>query len=88
MDEGTFAKNSQSMSKIYHEVLLLMKLLQNPPQVKTMNIKCYDLCYTVIKNRDEKETVDNQYQNEYINFNDFIIPSHYIGIKSGNVVLK
>ena len=39
MDEDPFAKNAQGLSKIYHEVLLLMKLLQTKPQVKNMNIK-------------------------------------------------
>ena len=32
------AKNAQGISKIYHEVLLLMKFLQTKPQVKNMNI--------------------------------------------------
>ena len=31
--EGPFAKNAQGISKIYHEVLLLMKFLQTKPQV-------------------------------------------------------
>ena len=74
MDEDRFAKNAQGISKIYHEVLLLMKFLQIKPQVKDMNMNYYDLFYTVIKNRDKKEIVYNQYENEYINFNDFIIP--------------
>ena len=41
--EDTFAKNAQGISKIYHEVLLLMKFLQTKPQVKNMNIKYFDL---------------------------------------------
>ena len=45
-----FAKNVQSISKTYHEVLILMKFLQAKPQVKNMNIKYHDLYYTVIKN--------------------------------------
>ena len=53
-DEDPFAKNAQGISKIYLEVLLLMKFLQTQPQVKNMNINYYDLNYTVIKNRDEK----------------------------------
>ena len=51
--QDPFAKNSQVISKIYHEVLLLMKFLQTKPQVKNMNFEYYDLYYTVIKNRDE-----------------------------------
>ena len=58
-----FSKNAQSISKVYHEVLLLNKFLQTKPQAKNMNIKYYDLYYTVIKTRDEIEFVDNQYEN-------------------------
>ena len=53
-DEDPFAKNAQGFSKIYHEVIMLMKFLQTKPQVKNMNILYYDLYYTVIKNREEK----------------------------------
>ena len=42
-DEDTFAKNAQGISKICHEVLLLIKLLQTKPQVKNVNINYYDL---------------------------------------------
>ena len=80
MDEDPFARNAQSISEIYHEVLLLMKFLQTKPQVKHMNINYYDLYYTIIKKRDEEEILDNQYENDYINLND-IIPNHYIGRK-------
>ena len=41
--ENPFSKNAQCISKIYHEVLLLMKFLQTKPQVKNMNINYYDL---------------------------------------------
>ena len=51
--EDPFAKNAQGISKIYHEVLLLMNFLQTTIQVKNMNTNFYDLYYTVIKNRDE-----------------------------------
>ena len=74
-DEDPFAKNAQGISKIYHEVLNLMKFLHTRPQVKNMNINYYDLYFNVIKKREEKEIVDNQYEN------DFIIPNHYVGIK-------
>ena len=36
--EDPFSKNGQGFSKIYHEVLLLMKFLQTNPQPKNMNI--------------------------------------------------
>ena len=77
-DQDPFSKNAQGISKIYHEVLLLMKFLQIKPKVKNMNIKYFDLYYTVIKTRDENKDIDNQYENDendYINFNDFLIPN-------------
>ena len=79
--EDPFAKNAQGISKIYHEVLLLMKFLMTKPQVKNMNINYYDLYYTVIKTRDENKNIDNQFENDendYININNFIIPNHNI----------
>ena len=89
--QDPFSKNVQGISKVYHEVLLLMKFLQTKPQVKNMNINYYDLYYTVIISRDEKKDIDNQYENDendYININDFILPNHYLGIKSNNEILK
>ena len=79
--EDPFAKNAECISKVYHEVLLLMKFLQTKPQVKNMNFNYYDLYYTVIKIRKEKEVVDNQYENHIISLNDVIIPNHNVGIK-------
>ena len=81
-DEDPFAKNAQGISKIYHEVLKLMKLLQTKPEVKNTNNNFYDLYYTVIKNRDEKEIVDNQCENDFICLNDVTIPNLYVEIKS------
>ena len=81
MDEDPFAKNPQGISKIYQEVLLLMNYLQTKPHVKNMNITYYDLYYTVIKSRKEKESVDKQYENDFIGLNDVIISKHYVGIK-------
>ena len=51
--EDPFAKNGQGISKIYHEVMKLMKFLQTKPQVTNMNTRFYDLYYTVIKKREE-----------------------------------
>ena len=79
-DEDPFAKKAQSINKIYHEVLKLMKFLQTKPQVKNMIINYYDLYYTVIKTRDEKEIVDKKYENDFISLNDVIIPNHYVEI--------
>ena len=80
-NQDPFSRNSQGISKIYHEVLLIMKFLQTKPQVKNMNIKYYDFYYTVIKTRDENRDIEIHYENDendYINFNDFIIPNHNI----------
>ena len=41
-----------------------------------MKINYYGLYYTVIKNRDDKENVDNQYENNYNNFDKTVIPNH------------
>ena len=46
-----------------------------------MNINYYDSYYTVKKNRDEKEIVDDHYENDYISLNDVIIPNHYVALK-------
>ena len=86
-----FSKNVQGINKIYHEVLLLMKLLQTKPQVKYMNINYYDLYYTVIKVRDENKDIDNIYENDandYIKINDFITPNQYVGIKPREAILR
>ena len=67
---------------------MLMKFLQTKPEVKNMNINYYDLYYTVIKNRKEKEIVIGEDdENDYINFND-IIPNHYVGIKPRESLLR
>ena len=41
--EDPFAKTAQGISKIYQEIILLMKFLQIKPTVKNMNINYYDL---------------------------------------------
>ena len=68
MVEDPFAKNAQGIGNIYHEVLLFLKLLQTKLQVKNLNIKYYDLYCNVNKNRDEKENVNDKYENDCINF--------------------
>ena len=87
-DQDPFSRNALGIHKIYHDMLLLMKFLQKKPKVKNMNNNYYDLYYTVIKNRDENKDIDNQYENDdndYINFNDFIIPNQNI---SRETILK
>ena len=58
--QDPFAKKAIGFSKIYHEVLLLMKFLQTKPQVKKMNINFFDLYFTVIRIRHENRYLDNQ----------------------------
>ena len=90
-NQDPFAKNAQGISKIYHEVLLLMKFLQTKPQVKNMNINYHDLDYTVIIIRGENKNIDNQYENDendYINFHHFITPNHNISIKPRDTILR
>ena len=84
-EQDPFSKNAQGFSKIYHEVLLIMKLLHTKPQIKNMNNKYFDLYYTVNKTRDENKDIDN---NDYFNFNDFFTPNHYIGIKPRETILR
>ena len=84
--EDPFVKNTQSISKIYHEVLKLMKFLQAKAQLKNMNINYNNLFYTVIKNRKENEIVDNQYEIDFISLNDVIIPNQYVGIKNKKIM--
>ena len=86
--EDPFSKNAQGISRIYHEVLLLKKFLQTKPQVKNMNIKYYDLYYTVIKTRDDNNDNNENKEDDYINFNDILAPNHYIGRKNDNEILR
>ena len=82
-----FGKNFQGISKIYHEVLLLMKFHQTKPKVKNMNINYFDLYYTNIKTRGEDKDIDIQYENDdndYISLND-IVP---VGIKPRETTLR
>ena len=48
-DEDPFAKNAQAISKIYHEVLMLMKFSETKPQVKNVNINYYVLSSLFLK---------------------------------------
>ena len=58
-EEDPFIKDAQGFSKNCREVLWLLKFLQTKPQGKNMNTNYCYLDYTVIKNRDENEIVDN-----------------------------
>ena len=90
-EEDLFPENVEDIIKIYHKVLLLTTISETKLQVKTMNFNYYDFYYTVIKNRDEKEIVNEDYEkleNDFCNFDDFIIPDHYIGRKNDNMILR
>ena len=90
-EEYPFSRNVQGIGKIYHEILLIMNFLQTKPKFKSMNINYYNLYYTVIKNRNENGAVNDKHENneqDYIKFNDFIPPNHYIGRKKNKEILK
>ena len=90
-EEDPFSKKTQGISKIYHEVLLLMKFLQTKPPVKNMNINYCDLYYTVIKSRDKREIVnekDENSENEYILYDVSITPNRYIGRDNEDVIIR
>ena len=55
-----FSRNTQGISKVYHEVILLMLFLQTKLQIKNLNFFYYDLNYTAIRIRDENKYIDNQ----------------------------
>ena len=69
-----------------------MIFLQRKPQIKNMNIKYFDLYYTVIKVRNENRDTDDNYQNDendYIDINNFTIhPNQYVGIKPRETILS
>ena len=56
-----------------------------------MNNKYYNLYCTVNKNRDERKILKDEYENhenDYIKYDDFITPKHYIGRKKYDVMLR
>ena len=76
--EDTFSKNAQGISRIYLEVLLLMKFLQTKPQIKNMNINYYvQYHYHYIQYQDD--------DNDYVSLNDVVIPNHYVGIRGREI---
>ena len=62
--ENPFSKSAEGSSKSFHEVSLLLKYLQTKRQVMNMNKIYYDLYYTVIKNREDKEIVNDENEND------------------------
>ena len=88
-EEDTFSKSAQTFIEIHHEALLSTKFQETKPQVNDMNSNYYDLYYTNFKNRIETKVVnDDEYENDYINFIDFITPNHCIKRKVDNERLK
>ena len=79
-EEDTFPRNAEGISKIYHEVLLILKCLQTKPDVRGMNVKYFDLYQSVIKNGNEKKNLIDDYEhneNEKFEGNKSITPNHY-----------
>ena len=68
-----------------------MNILQTKIQFKNRKNNKYYLYYTVNKNTDDKEIVNNKNEddeNDYINYIELISPNHYIGIRNDNVLLN
>ena len=56
-----------------------------------MNINYFDLYYTAIKKRDDEEIVNKKnekIENDYFNYEDFIMPNHNISIKPRETKFK
>ena len=56
-----------------------------------MNINYHDLYHTVIKTRYDKEIVvdkNENFENDYLNYEDFIAPNHYLGKKHNNEISR
>ena len=91
-EEDVFSKGAQNISRTYHETIFSMKFLPTKPQVKSMNIDYYDSIFTVNKNRDEKDFIEDNIdyennENDVSNFGDNIIPNHRVGIKAHETML-
>ena len=84
--EDPFAKNAQGISTIYHEGISLLKVLQTKPQVKNMNINHYDLYYTVIKSRDDKDIIADE--KDYIFLMIFYLLITCIGIRTRETIMR
>ena len=70
-----------------------MKLLQTKPQIRKITFNYFDFFYTVINNRKEKGDGEEQDiiivdESNYIKYNDFILPNHFVGRKSKNSLLR
>ena len=87
VDEDTFGNNAQGFSKIYHELLLLMKFLQTKPQVKDMNIKSSDLFILLLKTEMKKKMwiISNVMK---MNISHLMILFHLIFVLGEKILLK
>ena len=68
--DGPFSKNVQSIGENFSEVTIQLKILTEKLHVKKRNIKYYDLYYTVIKNKLEKQLEDDE---NVIDIYDFLL---------------
>ena len=65
--------------------------MQTEPQIKSVKINFYDLYYTVIRNRDEKETENDKYENkenDYTKYDLFRIPKCDLGFRPRETILR
>ena len=84
MQKILLVKTLNVSAKFIVEYFCYSYFLQSKPPVKNVKFNYYVLCYSVIKNRDNKEIVNNKYENkevDYINFNDLILHNDYNGKK-------
>ena len=68
-----------------------MKFFRTKPLVKNMKVNSYDLFYTVIKIRVEKEIGNDEYENikdDYTKSDDFITLDHFLGVKNNDVMMR
>ena len=90
-EEELFNKNEERITKLYLQVMLLLKVLLTEPQVKRNNFN-FEFQETFIKNGDDNQNVvEYEYENEetdLIKYDDFIVPNYYNGIKPCETILR
>ena len=64
-EEGHFAQTAQAIRKSFHEVLLVMKILETKPHVESIYLNYYDLYCSVNKSLVEKENYANNEISDY-----------------------
>ena len=85
-EEDPFANKTEGISKICHEALLLLNFLQTKPQLKSMNINFFNLYFTNIKNRDDRE--EQELDNYDILYDNKFMPIYDTGTKARETLLR